>query len=69
MEVVCRDQEVAAKRFLVYGSDAGGVVVTRTGRPFFSDNAQETALLDKTRRAVEVTGLWDELCTDWLVLD
>jgi protein phosphatase len=67
--VVCREAAVAARRFGVTGSEAAGIIHTRTGRPFFSDAAQELALLDKVRHAVTATGLWDELGTDWLVLD
>ena len=62
------DGSVAAKRF---GVDDGctGIVVTRTGRPFF-DSAQITeTLLGRVRAAVDAAGLWDELGTDWLLLD
>ena len=66
---MCRDDGVAAKRFLVDWTSLAGAIVTRTGRPFFNDAAQETALLAKLRDAINATGLWDELGTDWLVLD
>jgi protein phosphatase len=67
--VVCRDAEVAARRFGVPG-DGAGTVYTRTGRPFFgADPATGTAVLDRVRDAVGSAGLWDELATDWLVLD
>ena len=67
--VVCRDSEVAARRFGVAGSEAGGTIVTRTGRPFFNDAATELALLDKVRTAITQIDLWETLATDWLVLD
>jgi len=67
--VVCRDPDVTARRFGIDDNTAAGVVVTRTGRPFLSDPAQETALLAKIRAGVTEAGLWDELVTDWLVLD
>ena len=67
--VVCRDAEVAARRFGVADSAGAGTIVTRTGRPFFNDHAMEIALLDKVRAAITQTGLWDSLVTDWLVLD
>jgi protein phosphatase len=67
--VVCRDGDVAARRFGVVGSEAAGIVHTRTGRPFLADPADERALLAKVRAAVGAAGLWDELATDWLVLD
>ena len=45
-----------------------GAVYTRTGRPFFDRPAAEP-LLDRLRAAVDAAGLWDELDTDWLLLD
>jgi protein phosphatase len=63
---VCRDDEVAERRFGVAGA---GAIVTRTGRPFFSAPGQESALLEKVRAAVTQVDLWEELATDWLVLD
>jgi protein phosphatase len=67
--VVCRDPEVAARRFGVPDSESAGIVHTRTGRRFLDLPADELALLDKVRAAVDAVGLWDELQTDWLVLD
>jgi protein phosphatase len=67
--VVCRDGDVAERRFGVPSSDAGGTIVTRTGRPFFGDQAQEQSLLAKIRQGVTRVDLWTELNTDWLILD
>ncbi len=64
--VVCRSAEAGARRF---GIAAGGTIYTRTGRPFFGSPAVETAILDRVRVAVDAAGLWDELRTDWLLLD
>lgn len=66
--VVCRDPEVGPQRFGV-ASPGLGVVTSRTGRPFFRDPAQQQAVLERTRDALEQAGLWDELETDWVVLD
>jgi protein phosphatase len=66
--VVCREPSVAARRFGIE-STTGGCIFTRTGRPFFSEATTEAAFLDKIRLAVDGTGLWEELATDWLVLD
>ena len=52
-----------------FGVDAPGVVYTRTGRPFFSDAAAETELLRRVRDAMTKAGLWEELRTDWVILD
>jgi polynucleotide kinase-phosphatase len=65
--LVCRDGTAAARQF----ADDGrlGVVHTRTGRPFFHDEALTAALLDRVRAAVTAAGLWESLDTDWLLLD
>ena len=62
----------------------GGIVITRTGRRFFDDRSfddrsfddrsfddgpTETELLARVRRACDRIDLWDELRTDWVVLD
>ena len=66
--VVARDADAAHSRFGITNAEAG-VIVTRTGRPFFAEAALTGALLDRVRGAVGETGLWDRLSTDWLVLD
>ncbi len=65
--LVCRDGAVAARRF---GATSGetGAVYTRTGRSFLSPPLTEL-LLSRCRAAVEGAGLWQELDTDWLLLD
>jgi len=67
--VVCRDTDVANRRFGVDETVTAGTIVTRTGRPFFTDQSMEAAVLDKVRVDITKTGLWDTLATDWLVLD
>jgi protein phosphatase len=66
--VVCRDPQTAVTRFGMR-HPSRGVIHTRTGRPFFSDPATGTALLDRLAAALETSGLWDELETGWLCLD
>jgi protein phosphatase len=66
--IVCRDHEVALRRFGVQGGGLGAIH-TRTGRPFFSDASVETQLLIRLCDAATHSGLWDELHTDWLCLD
>ncbi|SES12075.1 polynucleotide kinase-phosphatase [Actinokineospora terrae] len=61
--LVTRSAAVGPRRFAVEGD---GAVYTRTGRPFF-DEATTAALLHRVRAAV--ADLWDELDTDWLLLD
>jgi protein phosphatase len=65
--LVCRDAEVAAARFGAVGGESGAVY-TRTGRSFF-DRTLTEQLLEPVRSAVRIAGLWDELGTDWLLLD
>lgn len=65
---LCRDAGVAHARFGVPGGETGAVW-TRTGRAFFSDPAMTEGLLARLRACVDATGLWDELATDWLLLD
>ncbi len=65
--LVCRSPRVAAERFGA-SDGATGAVYTRTGRSFFPPAVTEQ-LLDTVRNAVTDIGAWDELDTDWLLLD
>ncbi|MFE9681285.1 polynucleotide kinase-phosphatase [Streptomyces sp. NPDC006285] len=78
--LVCRNAGVARERF---GAAAGvlGSLYTRTGRPFFPEPAAGSAggptvevsltgeILGRVRDAVTEAGLWEELDTDWVLLD
>ncbi|MFD7703790.1 polynucleotide kinase-phosphatase [Streptomyces caelestis] len=66
--LVCRDADVAARRFGAGGGETGSLY-TRTGRPFFDDASVTEEVLGRLRTAVAEAGLWDELATDWLLLD
>ncbi|MFE2070218.1 polynucleotide kinase-phosphatase [Streptomyces sp. NPDC059467] len=66
--LVCRDAEVAHKRFGVAPGPTGSLY-TRTGRPFFDDESVTEEILGRIRAAVDAAGLWDELASDWLLLD
>jgi protein phosphatase len=66
--VVCKDEDTARARFGVLGQGSG-IVYTRTGRRFFEDRDLEDALLARLQRALDTSGLWDELETDWVLLD
>ncbi|MFE1905577.1 polynucleotide kinase-phosphatase [Streptomyces gardneri] len=65
--LVCRDEKAAQERFGVTG--VTGALHTRTGRPFFDDADVTEQVLDRLRTAIGAAGLWDELDTDWLLLD
>ncbi|MFB7028599.1 MULTISPECIES: polynucleotide kinase-phosphatase [unclassified Streptomyces] len=65
--LVCRDADAARERF---GADGvTGALHTRTGRPFFDDPAVTEEVLGRLRTAIGAAGLWEELDTDWLLLD
>ncbi|GGZ82147.1 polynucleotide kinase-phosphatase [Streptomyces bluensis] len=66
--LVCRDAAAADERFGVTGGPTGSLY-TRTGRPFFDDEAMTEEVLARVRRSADEAGLWDELETDWLLLD
>lgn len=66
--IICRDREVALRRFGI-AQDEIGACYTRTGRRFFNNDDLERAFLARVQAAVEMAGLWSELNTDWLCLD
>ncbi|WP_407561955.1 polynucleotide kinase-phosphatase [Streptomyces sp. 184] len=68
--LVCRAAGVAEKRFgLPAGAGVTGALHTRTGRPFFADGERTEQVLARVRDAATAAGLWEELGTDWLLLD
>ena len=66
--VVTKSVEAAAKRFHV-SDGLSGVCYTRTGRPFFNDTKLEKEFIERVRKSITKAGLWDDLSTDWMVLD
>ncbi|MBI5830833.1 MAG: polynucleotide kinase-phosphatase [Armatimonadetes bacterium] len=66
--VLCRDEATARRRFSV-SSGERGMVLTRTGRPFFAQTALTAEVVSRLCGAVERAGLWSALETDWLCLD
>ncbi|HEV7786289.1 MAG TPA: polynucleotide kinase-phosphatase [Thermoanaerobaculia bacterium] len=67
--VLCRGEEAARRRFGLREGSGAGLCYTRTGRRFFDDAALEKALLGRVRDALDATGLWERLETDWVCLD
>lgn len=65
--VLPRSEDAARRRFGAPGG-APGAVHTRTGRPFFAPDLTDQ-LIRRLRVAAEAAGLFEELNTDWLVLD
>ena len=66
--IVCRDQDVARKRFGIE-NDGRGIIYTRTGRRFFEQRPTETELLDIIASVLTDAGFWDEFSSDWFCLD
>ena len=66
--IVCRDEDVARRRFGITDGDFG-VCYTRTGRRFFDSTQVERELLSRVRSAMEHAALFEELDTDWACLD
>jgi protein phosphatase len=66
--VVARDVATAKGRFGVTDGRTGRIY-TRTGRPFFADDALEHALLERLSGALSATDFWQKLETDWACLD
>jgi protein phosphatase len=66
--IVCRDAEVARKRFGVTTGELG-IVYTRTGRRFFNDADLERRFIDRVRDAITAADLWGKLETSWACLD
>lgn len=66
--IVCRDEDVARKRFGAVGEGIG-VCYTRTGRRFFDSSELEAQFLARICEAANQAGLWEALNSDWLCLD
>ena len=66
--VICRNEDVAQRRFGVR-NEGSGVLYTRTGRRFFDDPVTETTLIGQIQSALETSGFWQEFQTDWVCLD
>lgn len=73
--VVCQEKHMGSRAVLLVCRESGrarfgvggtGAVYTRTGRPFFEPRLT-VELLARVRAAMD--GLFDELATDWLLLD
>ncbi|MFI9160462.1 polynucleotide kinase-phosphatase [Kitasatospora aureofaciens] len=64
--LVARDGAALERRFGVAGP---GAIWTRTGRAFLDDEELTAAVLGRVRSAAERAGLFEELGTDWLLLD
>ena len=66
--VLAKDQEAARRHFHINDPNAGARY-TRTGRKFFPNPDLEQAFLQRARTTLSKAGIWDDLHTDWIVLD
>ena len=67
-EVVCQEKHMGSRAVALVRRDGSGVLHTRTGRSF-SGPSFTTAFTTRLAAAVELAGLFDELATDWVLLD
>ena len=80
--VVCEEKHMGSRAVVVAGrspdaierrfgiaSESAGACYTRTGRRFFEDLALEAQFLERVRTACGESGLWEDLETDWVLLD
>ena len=67
-EVVCQEKHMGSRAVALVRADGTGAVHTRTGRSFFGPELT-AALLGRLCEAVRAAGLFDELGTDWVLLD
>jgi polynucleotide kinase-phosphatase len=76
-DLVCEEKHMGSRAVVLVSRDAArfdapdgwrGVVHTRTGRPFFSSDV-ESAFLADLDEALESSGVWAELDSDWVLLD
>ena len=68
--IICKDEQIAEKRFASSGGN-GGIILTRTGRPFFTSSQKQICggLLQKLRSALDGSSFWQDYNTDWVCLD
>ncbi|MFI6157371.1 polynucleotide kinase-phosphatase [Kitasatospora sp. NPDC051170] len=78
--VVCEEKHMGSRAVLLvsredaalerrFGTAGPGAIWTRTGRAFLADDGLSAAVLGRVREAAERAGLFEELGTDWLLLD
>ena len=80
--VVCEEKHMGSRAIVLVGrsvdaierrfgiaSESAGTCYTRTGRRFFEDLELEAQFLERVRAACGESGLWEDLETDWLLLD
>lgn len=67
--VIVAKDETVVKRVFGIVDEGIGVVYTRTGRAFFSDKSMEQDFLQRVNKALQQSGFYEQLQTDWVCLD
>lgn len=76
-DVVCQEKHMGSRAVVLVSRNPAkfnapdgwrGVIHTRTGRPFF-EPAAEAAMLAGLDDALDSAGVWNELDSDWILLD
>ena len=67
-EVVCQEKHMGSRAVALVRRAGSGVLHTRTGRSFFGPELTD-AFLARLAAAADGAGLFEELDTDWLLLD
>jgi protein phosphatase len=66
--IVCKNAAAAEERFKVEDG-SNGVCYTRNGFPFFDDKNVEEGFITGLQKALTDANIWEELDTDWVLLE
>ncbi|NYF16886.1 polynucleotide kinase-phosphatase [Microbacterium sp. AK009] len=76
-DVICEEKHMGSRAIVLVARDAArfgapegwrGVILSRTGRPFFEPDV-EARMLGELDSALAAARVWDELRSDWVLLD
>lgn len=76
-DVICEEKHMGSRAIVLvardavrFGAPAGwrGVILSRTGRPFFEPDLEQR-MLGELDAALAAAGVWEELGSDWVLLD
>lgn len=68
--IICKDEKSTQEHFVPTAKQCG-IILTRTGRPFFtaSQEGLHEELLRNISEALNKSGFWEKYSTDWVCLD
>jgi polynucleotide kinase-phosphatase len=76
-DVICEEKHMGSRAIVLVARDAArfgapegwrGVILSRTGRPFFEPDVEQR-MLGELDKALAAAGVWEELGSDWVLLD